>query len=150
MRGDRLVDDSDDGDLSVQLSIMHVFHLNLEQCSWLLIRVELLTQMNHQIKPAVQILFDFQSPSLQSPSTRLLSAFWWFFSLVMLLLYLIELHAILNAVGADPGDALGDVGLLDVVNGEGIETGVASGDFHARFDALGEDTMEVGRTKKNC
>ena len=81
---------------------------------------------------------------LQSPSTRFLSAFWWFFSLVMLLLYLIELHAILNAVATDPEDVLGDVGLLDVVNGDGIDSGIASGDFHARFDALGEDTLEVG------
>ena len=62
----------------------------------------------------------------------------------MLLLYLIELHAILNAVAADPGDVLGEVGLLDVVNGDGIDSGIASGDFHARFDALGEDTLEVG------
>ena len=82
----------------------------------------------------------------QSPSTRFLSAFWWFFSLVMLLLYLIELHAILNVVTAVPGDVLGDVGLLDVVNGEGIDSGIASGDFHARLDALGEDTLEVGCT----
>ena len=32
---------------------MHSFQLNLKQCAWLLIRVELLTQMNRQIKPAI-------------------------------------------------------------------------------------------------
>ena len=84
-------------------------------------------------------------------STRFLSAFWWFFSLVMLLLYLIELHAILNDVAAAvPGKLLGDVGLLDVVNGEGIDSGIASGDFQARFDALGEDTLEVGCISISC
>ena len=80
---------------------------------------------------------------MQSLSTRLLSAFWWFFSLVMLLLYLIELHAILTDAAGASENALRDVGLLDVVNADGIDTGIASADFQARLDALGEDTLEV-------
>ena len=62
---------------------------------------------------------------------------------MMLLLYLIELHAILNDAAGAPENLLRDVGLLDVVNADGIDSGIASADFQARLDALGEDTLEV-------
>ena len=68
----------------------------------------------------------------------------------MLLLYLIELHAILNDAAGAPENLLRDVGLLDVVNADGIDSGIASADFQARLDALGEDTLEVRSFLRSC
>ena len=80
--------------------------------------------------------------SFQSLSTRFLSAFWWFFTLVMLLLYLIELHAVITAK-LSPISLIGDVNLLDFINDPDVDFGLANGDCQARMDSLDGNTLEV-------
>jgi hypothetical protein len=60
----------------------------------------------------------------------------------MLLLYLIELHAIINSKMSTV-TLRGDIGILDFVNDPDIDFGLASGDYQARLDSLDEKTVEV-------
>ncbi len=61
---------------------------------------------------------------------------------MMILLYLIELHAIVTSRMRAPA-LPANLGILDFVNDPSADFGLASGDYQARMDALEENTMEV-------